>query len=81
MRNKVARRRRPPGLGGERAKHVVALAEEVAAGRAQAEAALAEDHAGAGGLGGPRPLVVLQLGQVAGVAVRDELGGVEEWFK
>lgn len=42
----------PRLLGGDGAEQVVALAEEVSAGRAQCEAALAEDHAGAGGLGG-----------------------------
>lgn len=52
---------------------MIAFAQEVARGGAQAEAALAEDHAGAGGLGGTGPLVVLQLGQVGRVAVRDEL--------
>lgn len=52
---------------------MIAFAKEVSSGGAEPEAALAEDHAGAGGLGGPRPLVVLQLGQVGGVAVRDEL--------
>lgn len=52
---------------------MIAFAQEVARGGAQAKAALAEDHAGAGGLGGTGPLVVLQLGQVGRVAVRDEL--------
>lgn len=52
---------------------MIAFAQEVAGGGAQAEAALAQDHAGAGGLGGTGPLVVLQLGQVGRVAVGDEL--------
>lgn len=52
---------------------MIAFAQEVARGGAQAEAALAEDHAGAGGLGGTGPLVVLQLGQVGRIAVRDKL--------
>lgn len=43
---------------------MIAFAKEVSSGGAQPEAALAEDHAGAGGLGGTRPLVVLQLRQV-----------------
>lgn len=60
-------------LRGDGAKDVIPFAEEVSSGGAQPEAALAEDHAGAGRLGGTRPLVVLQLGEVGGVAVRDEL--------
>lgn len=52
---------------------MIALAQEVPSRRAQSEAAFAQDHAGAGGLGGAGPLVVLQLGEVGGVAVGDEL--------
>lgn len=52
---------------------MIAFAEEVSSGCTQPKAALAEDHAGAGGLGRTRPLVVLQLGQVGSIAVRDEL--------
>lgn len=52
---------------------MIAFAQEVSPGRSQPKAALAEDYAGAGGLGGTGSLVVLQLGQVGSVAVRDEL--------
>uniref|UniRef100_A0A3P9ISN6 PiggyBac transposable element-derived protein domain-containing protein n=1 Tax=Oryzias latipes TaxID=8090 RepID=A0A3P9ISN6_ORYLA len=49
---------RPPGLlRGDGAKDVVAFSQEVSSACTQSEAAFAEDHAGAPGLGGPRPLV------------------------
>lgn len=59
-------------LRGDGAQQVVPLAQEVAVG-AQTKAALAQHHAGAGGLCGPGAVVVLQLGQVGCVALRDEL--------
>lgn len=52
---------------------MIALAKEVSSGCTQTEAAFAKDHAGAGGLSRTRPLIVLQLGQVGSVAIRDEL--------
>lgn len=52
---------------------MIAFAQEVASRGAQSEAAFAQDHAGAGGLGWAGPLVVLQLREVGGVAVGDEL--------
>lgn len=52
---------------------MIAFAKEVSSSGTQPEAALAEDHAGTGGLGRTGPLVVLQLGQVGSVAIWDEL--------
>lgn len=52
---------------------MIALAKEVSSSGTQPKAALTEDHAGTGGLGRTRPLVVLQLGQVGSVAIWDEL--------
>lgn len=68
----------PSRLRGDGAKDVVAFAEEVSPRCSQPEAALTEDHASAGRLGGTRPLVVLQLGQVGSVAVGDELEEMNE---
>lgn len=59
-------------LGGDGAQQVVPLPQEVAV-RAQAEAAFAEHHACAAGLGWPRAVVVLQLGQMSRVSLCDEL--------
>ena len=60
------------GLGRDGAEQVVPGAQEVALAR-QAEAALAQRHAGGRVAGWPRPVVVLELGQVGRVAVGDEL--------
>lgn len=60
-------------LLGDGAKDVIAFAQELAPRSAQSEAPLAQDHASAGGFGWTRPLVVLQLGEVGGVAVGNEL--------
>lgn len=64
----------PAGLGGDGAEQVVPGAQEVALAR-QAEAAFSQRHAGGRVAGRPRPVVVLELGQVSRVAVRDELQG------
>lgn len=68
----AARRGAGRRLRGDGAQQVVPLPQEVAV-CAQAEAAFAEHHASAAGLGRPRAVVVLQLGQVSCVALRDEL--------
>lgn len=65
---------RPAGLGRDGAEQVVPGAQEVALAR-QAEAALAQCHAGGCVAGRPRPVVVLELGQVGCVAISDELQG------
>ena len=64
----------PAGLGRDGAEQVVPGAQEVALA-GQAEAALAQRHAGGRVAGRPRPVVVLELGQVGRVAVGDELRG------
>lgn len=59
-------------LGGDGAQQVVPLPQEVAV-CAQAEAAFTEHHACAAGLGWPRAVVVLQLGQMSRISLCDEL--------
>lgn len=68
----VARRGAGGRLGGDGAQQVVPFPQEVAVG-AQAEASLTQDHPRAAGLGGPRAVVVLQLGQMGRVPLCDEL--------
>lgn len=59
-------------LGGDGAQQVVPLPQEVAV-CAKAEAAFTQHHAGAAGLGWPRAVVELQLGQMSRVPLCDEL--------
>lgn len=68
----VARWRAGGRLGRDGAQQVVTLPQEVAV-CAQAEAAFTQHHARTAGLGGPRAVVVLQLGQMSCVALSDEL--------
>lgn len=63
-------------LGGDGAQQVVPLAQELRLA-GQPEAALPQRHA-RGVLGGARAVVVLQLGQVGRVPLRDELRDKEE---
>lgn len=62
----------PAGLGRDGAEQVVPGAQEVPLAR-QAKAAFSQCHAGGRIAGWPRPVVVLELGEVCRVAVRDEL--------
>lgn len=64
----------PTGLGRDGSEQVVPGAQEVALA-GQAEAALAQRHAGGRVAGRPCPVVVLELGQVGRVAIGDELQG------
>lgn len=59
-------------MRGDGAQQVIALPQELATA-AQPETAFPEDHASAAGLGGSRPLIVLQLGKMSRVAIGDEL--------